>query len=476
MSFPYLAAHIMNHQPQLNRSLGLTAVIVLVVGNIVGSGVYKKVAPMAAELHSSGWVLVSWIIAGIVSLLGAFCYAEVSGLLADTGGEYAYYKKIYNKFFAYMFGWSCFAVIQSASIASLAYVSAESFHSLIPYGPLGEGWEQINIGGIIYPFADLHIKLFAVAQIILLTWLNTKGLKSGTGFSTALMILIFTGILFIVIFGLSSNSSDISRVVSMETSNGSLVSFSAVFTAMLAAFWAYQGWATTCMLGGEIKNVHRTLPIGITTGVLVVITIYLLVNSTYLSLLSVDELEAIKLSGNRIAAIEAVKVFGGNTGAILISILIFITALGCTNATILTTCRSYYAMAKEGLFFKPVSKLNKSSVPGNSLLYQCVWSCLLVFSGSFDQLTDMVIFAIFIFYGATALGVIMLRKKMPDAHRPFKVWGYPVVPILFVIFCISLFINTIYTRPREAMLGISLMLAGVPLFYYFNKKHKHQVD
>lgn len=375
-----------------------------------------------------------------------------------------------------MFGWSCFAVIQSASIASLAYVSAESFHSLLPFGPLGKEWEQINIGGVIFPFADLHIKLFAVAQIILLTWLNTKGLKSGTGLSIALMILIFMGILFIVIFGLSSEASDISRVVSMQTNNGSVVGFSAVFTAMLAAFWAYQGWATTCMLGGEIKNAHRTLPIGITAGVLIVITIYLFVNSTYLSLLSVDELEAINLSGNRIAAIEAVSAFGGNTWTIFISVLIFITALGCTNATILTSCRSYFAMAKEGLFFKPVSKLNKSSVPANSLIFQSVWSCLLVFSGSFDQLTDMVIFAIFIFYGATAMGVIILRKKMPNAKRPFKVWGYPVVPILFVIFCISLFINTIYTRPREAMLGIGLMLAGVPLFYYFNKKNKKAID
>lgn len=431
---------------------------------------------MAAELHSSGWVLICWVIAGLVSLCGAFCYAEVSGLLADTGGEYAYYKKIYNRFIAYMFGWSFFAVIQSASIASLAYVSAESFHSMIPYGPLGKAWEQYNIAGVIYPFADLHIKLFAVTQIILLTWLNTRGLRSGTGFSTALMILIFLGIFSIIVFGLNSEASNLGSIFNMQTSNQSVVTFSSVFTAMLAAFWAYQGWATTCMVGGEIKNANRILPIGITTGVLLVIAIYLLINATYLSLLSVDQLEAVKLSGNQIAAIEAVSVFGGNTGVLLISILIFITALGCNNATILTTCRTYYAMATEGLFFKSVGRLNKASVPANSLIYQCVWSCLLVFTGSFDQLTDMVIFAIFIFYGATAVGVILLRKKMPDAPRPFKVWGYPVVPVLFILFCISLFFNTIYSRPREALIGICLMLAGVPFYYYFKRTNKQVKD
>lgn len=431
---------------------------------------------MAAELHSSGWVLICWVIAGLVSLIGAFCYAEVSGLLADTGGEYAYYKKIYNRFIAYLFGWSFFAVIQSASIASLAYVSAESFHSIIPFGPLGKELEQINIAGVIYPFANLHIKLFAVAQIILLTWLNTKGLKSGTSFSTVLMILIFGGIFSIILFGLSSEASSMSGVFNLATSNQSVVTFSSVFTAMLAAFWAYQGWATTCMVGGEIKNANRILPMGITIGVLIVITIYLLVNTTYLSLLSVDQLEAVKLSGNQIAAIEAVSVFGGSRGVVLISVLIFITALGCTNATILTTCRTYYAMAKEGLFFKPVSRLNNASVPANSLIYQCVWSCLLVFSGSFDQLTDMVIFAIFIFYGATALGVMILRRKMPDAHRPFKVWGYPVVPILFILFCICLFFNTIITKQREAIFGMCLMLAGIPFYYYFKRTNKQVTE
>jgi APA family basic amino acid/polyamine antiporter len=439
---------------QLNRSLGLTLVVVLVVGNIIGSGVYKKVAPMAHDLHSSGWILISWVIAGVISLMGALSNAEVAGLLADTGGEYVYYKKIYNKFFAFLFGWSLFTIIQTASISSLAYVFAES----------------LNIGGVFFPFADLNIKLTAVIIIILLTWINNKGIKAGAGFSTALMILILSGILLIIVFGFASDQSSIKSVFDLKTTNGSAVTFSAIFTSMLAAFWAYQGWASTGYIGGEIKNVNRNLPLGIAIGVFIVIATYLLVNTAYLSLLPVQKLEAVYEAKNQIAAIEAVRVFGGNTGVLLISILICITTLGCTNATILVSCRPYYAMAKEGVFFKPVAKLNNSQVPGNSLLYQCVWAIILVFSGTFDQLTDMIIFAVFIYYGATTLGVFILRKRMPDAPRPYKVWGYPLIPAIVLVFCAALFINTIYSRPREAAIGTVLMLTGVPFYLWFKKK------
>jgi basic amino acid/polyamine antiporter, APA family len=462
----------MDSSPQLKRSLGLSLVVVLVVGNIIGSGVYKKVAPMAAELHSPGWVLICWVLGGVISLMGALSNAEVAGLLADTGGEYVYYKKIYNKFFAFLFGWSLFTVIQTASISSLAYVFAQSLNSIVDLPPVLAHLNEVNIGGVFYPFADLHIKLTAVALIILLTWINNKGVKAGAGFSTALMIMILAGILLIIVFGFASGQSQISNAFNLQTTNSSAVTFSAVFTAMLAAFWAYQGWASTGYIGGEIKNVNRNLPRGIAYGVFIVIALYLLVNTAYLSLLPVQSLEQINAAGNKIAAVEAVRVFGGNTGVLLISVLICITTLGCTNATILVSCRPYYAMAQEGMFFKSVAKLNKAQVPGNSLLYQCVWACILVFSGTFDQLTDMIIFAVFIYYGATTLGVFILRKRMPNAHRPYKVWGYPVVPAIVILFCAVLFLNTIVARPREAAIGMALMLTGVPLYFWFVKKRE----
>jgi APA family basic amino acid/polyamine antiporter len=466
----------MNNPQQLSRSLGLRLVIVVVIGNIIGSGVYKKVAPMADVLHSSGWVLVCWLLGGIITLFGALCNAEVAGLLANTGGEYYYYKKIYNRFFAFIFGWSLFSVIQTAAISSLAYVFAQSFNSIAHLPPVLSSLANFDIGGVFFPFADFNVKLIAICLIILLTWVNTKGIKTGAGVSTAILILVFAGIFTIVLFGLGSSQSVIGRSFEFTPTNNSTVTISAVFTAMLSAFWAYHGWASIGYVGGEIKDAKRNIPRGIAIGVFVVIAIYLLVNTTYLSILPVQALEQVHAAGNQIAAVEAVRTFWGSGGALFISVLILITTFGCTNASILAGCRPYYAMAREGLFFRSVAKLNKAKAPGNSLLYQCVWSCVLVLSGTFDQLTDMIIFAVFIYYGATTLGVFILRRKMPDAARPYKVWGYPVVPAIVILFSLGLFVNTIITRPREAGIGLVLMLTGIPMYYLFLRKYKQVTE
>jgi APA family basic amino acid/polyamine antiporter len=456
-------------KPQLNKSLGLRLVIVVVISNIIGSGVYKKVAVMSAGLHSAGWVLICWVVAGIISLFGALCNAEVAGLLADTGGEYVYYQKIYNRFFAFLFGWSLFTIIQTAAISALAYVFAQSLNSIAHLPELFPSLATVNIAGLFYPFADLNIKLTAIVLILLLTAINMRGIKAGAWLSTVILLLVFASIVVIIAFGLTSSHAHIDQI-RMATSDHSSITFSAFFTAMLAAFWAYQGWAAIGYVGGEIKNAHRNIPKGIAIGMFIVIALYLLVNATYLSLLSTPQLESINSSGNKIAAIEAVKAFWGHYGGLLISTLILITTLSCCNATILVSSRPYFAMANEGLFFKPVAKLNGRQAPSNSLLYQGVWACLLVLSGTFDQLTDMIIFAVFIYYGATTLGVFILRRKMPDAVRPYKVWGYPLVPAIVVLFCALLFINTIFSRPREAGIGILLMLTGVPMYWWFRRK------
>ncbi len=453
----------------LNRSLGLRLVVVIVIGNIIGSGVYKKVAPMAAVLHSSGWVLICWVLAGIISLFGALCNAEVAGLLADTGGEYVYYQKIYNRFFAFLFGWSLFAVIQTAAISALAYVFAESLNSVVHFPPLLPSLEAVNIGGLFFPFTNLNVKIIAIILIVLLTWINTKGIRTGAGISMAILILVFGSIFTIITFGLTSNAAEVSRI-HMSTDNHSTVTIGAVFTAMLSAFWGYQGWAAVGYVGGEIKDAKRNLPKGIAIGIFTIIALYLLINTTYLSLLSIPQLDDIYRAGNKIAAIEAVRSFWGNGGVLFISVLILITTLGCCNATILASSRPYFAMAKEGLFFKKVARLNSKQAPVNSLLLQGAWACILVLSGTFDQLTDMIIFAVFIYYGATTLGVFILRKKMPDAPRSYKVWGYPVVPAIVVVFCLVLVVNTVFSRPREAAIGAILMLTGVPMYWWFTRK------
>ena len=244
----------------------------------------------------------------------------------------------------------------------------------------------------------------------------------------------------------------------------------------MAAFWAYEGWNSVGFLGGEIKNPHRNVPLSIGLGLLIVIVLYVLTNITYLSLISTDTFEQINAAGNSIAAVESVKVFWGTGGVLFISFLILLSTLGCTHATILSNARTSFAMAKEGLFFQKMAKVNSAKVPGNALWYQCVWACILVLSGTFDQLTDMLIFAAFIYYGATTLGVFILRKKMPDAPRPYKVLGYPFVPAIFIIFCIVLIGNTIITRPREAGIGLTLILLGIPFYWWFNRKKVKEVE
>jgi basic amino acid/polyamine antiporter, APA family len=461
----------MAKQRNLVRTLGMGYVVIFVIANIIGSGVYKKIAPMAAELHSSVWILAAWIVGGIITLFGALSNAEVAGLLADTGGEFVYLKKIYNRFFAFMYGWSLFTVIQTATISSLAYVFAQSLNSIVSIPVIFGSLQHFTIGGVFFPFQDFGVKLTAILLILILTGLNISGLKSGAGVSKAIMMLVFTGLLIIVVFGLTSSTAKPANFMDLKDLTSGTVTLSAFYTAMLAAFWAYQGWVSVGFIGGEVKDPTRNIPKGIVTGVFIVIFIYLIVNITYLTRLSIPQLVSIHESGNQIAAVEAVRTFWGTGGVMFISFLILVTTLGCTNASILTGARPYYAMAREKLFFRGIGKINNANVPSNSLLWQGIWASVLVLSGTFDQLTDMIIFAVFIFYGATTLGVFILRRRMPDVHRPYKVWGYPVVPAVFILFCIGLFFNTIITRPREAAIGMILIFSGIPVYFFLKRKY-----
>ena len=459
----------MTSQRTLIRTLGIGGVIVVVVTNILGSGVYKKVAPMAAELSSPTWILLAWIAAGIITLFGALGNAEVAGMLADTGGEYVYIKKIYNRFIAFLYGWSLFTVIQSGAIASVAYVFAESLNNIIPLPEIFSSLNDYSIGGIFFPFQEFRIKLTAIILIVIFTILNVFGVKTSAEVNKVMMFLVFAGLLVIIISGLGNTVSNSEQTNFTLHSHNNAVTLSAFYTAMLAAFWAYQGWVSVGFIGGEVKNPNKNLPKGIIIGVFIVITIYLIINYTYLSILSVDELTQINDSGYQIAAVEAVRNIWGTGGAMFISLLIVITTLSCTNASILTGARPSYAMARDKLFFPALGKVNKNHVPGIALLCQGVWSSLLILSGNFDQLTDMLVFTVFIFYGATSLGVFILRYRMPNAHRPYKTWGYPFVPAIFILFCIGLFFNTIFMRPREAALGLTLMLAGIPVYLFLKK-------
>jgi basic amino acid/polyamine antiporter, APA family len=483
-------------QGQLVRSVTLYAATILVVSSVIGSGVYKKVAPMSGKiidhfkadgtldfqeftgLMSPKLVLVAWILGGIVSLFGALSNAEIAGMMADSGGEYVYFKRIYNKFTAFLWGWATFAVIKTASISSLAYVFAQSFNSLVPLPNLPDSVAKISIFGIFQPFDSFGVKAFTIGLILILTYVNTRGLKGGVAISDWLTKLVIAGLTVIVVSGLFFSGGSFANISTpsvhyVERSWFDPAFMSAMFTAMLAAFWGYEGWNTVGFMAGEIKDPNRNLPLALGGGMAIIITAYLLVNFTYLYVMPIDQIIAVGHASNKIAAVEVVRSFACNGGAMLLSVLILITTLGCTNATILIPPRVYYAMAKDGLFFKSAADIDPvTNTPNNALWIQGVWACLLVLSGSFDQLTDMLIFAAFLFYGATALGVFILRVKEPRAERPYRVWGYPFVPAIFILFCVGLVVNTIISQPREAGIGLALILSGVPFYWYWTKDDK----
>jgi APA family basic amino acid/polyamine antiporter len=292
--------------------------------------------------------------------------------------------------------------------------------------------------------------------------------------TVAVVICIFSGVLL----GLSVGGGGMDNIqtpaegyVSRSWANTGLIG--SIFGALLSAFWAYEGWNSLIFIGGEIKSPHRNIPLALIFGVLFIMTVYLLVNFTYLYVLPIDGLISAHESKNTIAAMAVIRSFLGEGGALFISVLILVATFGCTNTTLLMASRIYYAMARNGLFFRTAGWCHPTyNTPSNALLLQAGWASMLILSGSFDQLTDMLIFASFIYYGSTAFGVFVLRRKMPDAPRPYRVIGYPVVPALFVLFCASLVVITLYTRPREAFMGLALILAGLPFYFYWNRKNK----
>jgi basic amino acid/polyamine antiporter, APA family len=461
-------------QGQLVRSLSLSAATILVVSSVIGSGVYKKVAPMSAELLSPSLVLWAWVLGGIISLCGALSNAEIAGMMAGSGGEYVYFRRIYGRFVAFLWGWSTFAVIKTAAVASIAYVFSHSFNAIIELPRLPESMEKIQIG-VFQPFDNFGVKMLTIVLILALTFLNTRGLKGAAALSTWITRLVIGGLSLIVISGLVFGGGSFSNIQTpastyVDYGVGDFTFIKSMFGALLAAFWAYEGWNTVGFLGGEIKNPNRNLPLALFFGMLVIIGAYLLVNFTYLYVLPIDRLVEVHVAKNDIAAVAVVRHFAGDTGATLISIIILITTLGCTNSTILMPPRVYNAMAQDGLFFKRAAEIHPQyHTPNPALWMQGVWACLLVLSGSFDQLTDMLIFAAFFFYGATAFGVFIMRRREPDAARPYKVWGYPLVPALFVLFCVALIVITCMERPREAGIGLFLMLSGLPLYWKWTK-------
>ena len=459
---------------QLKAKLGLFSAVMVVVSAMIGSGVFKKVSLMSNDLHSSAWVLGAWLCAGLITLMGSLSNAEVAGLIAKPGGQYVYFQKMYGKLFAFLYGWSSFSVIQTATAASVAYVFAESFNRLFPLPILSEYWSNYTLLTIadfqLQPFHNFGVKMMACGLIVFLSIINYKGISYGEKIGNILGGLVVVGLLLIVFFAFTHSVNP--NPFSLKSSSFQPVKVSVFFSAMMAAFWAFEGWNNVGFLGGEIKNPKRNIPIALFVGTLIVMTLYFFVNMSYFKMTDIVFFEGILKKENAIAAVESISTIWV-TGGMLISVLILVSTFNSTNNSIMTSPRIYYAMANDGLFLKSAGKTHpKYSTPHRSIVYQMCWCMLLVMSGSFDMLTEMLVFVAFIFYGCGAFGVIVLRYKMPNDERPFKVPFYPVLPLFSTLFSAFLVAYSIKESPGNAIVGLLLLSLGLPMYFYMKFRNK----
>lgn len=451
---------------KLTAKIGLRSAIILVVSVIVGSGVFKKIAPMSAELGSPILVILCWVLAGFISLAGALSTAEMAGMFPDSGGEYKYFQRIYGRFFAFLYGWGNFTVMKSAAIAALAYIFAQSFNSLISLP---------NFDSDSFILQNLSIKILASFLIITLSFLNFRGVTFAEKLSNWLTYLMFFAVIVIIIWGFLSEEGNIENLTkksqNFDFSTLDSVGFLKAMTiASLGAFWGYEGWNHIGYIGEEVKNPKKNLPLALGFGTLIVIVIYVLLNSVFAYILPIDYFISLNNEPNKIAAVEVANKIWGSLGGVFVACLIMVTTLNSTNSSILMSARILYAMARDGYFFRQVNSIHyKYHTPDNAIFIQAIWSIILVWSGTFDQLTDMLVFASFIYYGATALGVIILRVKEPEIPRTYKVVGYPFLPIIFLLFSLFLLVITIINQPNEAIFGIGLIATGIPFYIFWRR-------
>lgn len=460
----------------LVRGLSLTAAVMIVAGSMIGSGIFRKPSSMAEQLGSPELMIFVWVAAGLITLIGALINAEIAGMIDSTGGQYVYFRKMYGDFTAYLYGWSILSVIQTGSQAAIAYAFAEYLGYFFKYPQLSEQWQSFSfympLVGKIYPFIDFGTKFIAIACIMFLTGVNYLGVVFGGLVQTIVTYIKIVSILMISFLILIWGDGSFSNVYTgfSTTSGNSANMIVMIGLSFAGAFWAYDAWNNLTFVSGEVKNAVKNVPLGLIYGTIIVIAVYVLINVAYLYVMPIDEMAKSPL----VAASAAEKIFG-SSGASIISIAVIISTFGALNGSILATARVPFAMARANLFFSGMGKVHqKYGTPHISLVVQGVWSCVLVMSGSFDTITDYVIFASWLFYMMGAFGVFILRKKMPDVHRPIKVWGYPYTPAIFVIFSFFFLINTIISDTSNAMMGLVLIISGLPFYFFWKYRTKNQ--
>lgn len=462
---------------ELVRGLTLTTAVMITAGSMIGSGIFRKPATMAGQLMSPELLLIVWLAAGLITFIGALCNAEVAGIIDATGGQYVYFQKMYGNFISFIYGWSVFAVIQTGSQAAIAYVFGEYLGYFIKYPELPLSIQNfsfhIPVVGSIFPFAEFGAKAAAIVCILFLTGVNYIGVMFGGAVQSFITFIKIATIIFLSIFLFTGGTGSFSNISTgftiPEATSANLISL--IGLALAGAFWAYDGWNNVTYVAGEIKQPQRNVPLGLLYGTLIVIVVYMLVNAAYLYVLPVD-----KMAQSPLVAATASELIFGKNGAAIISIAVIVSTFGALNGSILATARVCFAMARNNMFIKKLGEIHpKFGTPHTSLLAQGIWSCVLVLSGTFDTITDYVIFAAWLFYMLGAFGVIVLRKKLPNVHRPYKVWGYPFTPLLFVIFSFLFLINTVVSDLQNAALGSILILIGLPFYFWKRNDNKNNL-
>jgi len=465
----------------LVRGLGLIAAISIILGNVIGTGVFLKARVMTCNVGSPTWVIIAWIAAGILSLAGALTYAELSAMKPQAGGEYVFLRDAYGRIWSFLYGWMQIFIAKTGSQAAVAVAFAIFLNDFLG-GKLKQTLFTTNIFGSQYELTSLQ--LIAVMMIVIVTTINCASVSVSGQLATyftvikiALILLVGVGAFLLADgtfahFGMLNDGGTCEGVEDAVRYGVAGTSFAAGFgAAMLGALWGYDGWNNLTLVAGEVKNPQRNIPIALIGGTILIIILYVFVNIAYFYIL--DPTQIASVSKDSSVAREVTVRFLGAGAIVLMTAGLMASSLGTLHTSILTGARVPYAMAQDGLMFQSLGKLSTGTrVPVGALIVQGIWACLLALSGSFDTLTDYVIFGSWIFYALVTTSVFVFRRKYPDAERPYKAFGYPVVPILFLLVAGWLLINTIVTSPTQSLAGIFLIALGLPVYYYLTRKSK----
>ncbi|HEX6225053.1 MAG TPA: amino acid permease [Chryseolinea sp.] len=456
--------------------LGLWDATMVVAGSMIGSGIFIVSADIVRNVGSPGWLIAVWVITGFMTIIAAVSYGELSGMFPKAGGQYVYLKEAYNPLIAFLYGWSFFAVIQTATIAAVGVAFARFSAYIFP--SMSEANKVLDIGLTQISAAQLS----AILLIIFLTYVNTRGIKEGkliqTTFTVSKLIALFGLVLFGFILVKESYWSanwqngfqalqdlgvdEKGKVPTSWTEIGGITLLGAIAAAMTGSLFSSDAWNNVTFIAGEIKNPKRNIGLSLFLGTLMVTILYVTANLMYIKVLPMN---GIAFPEQDRLAISAANQIFGESGKYVIAVLIMISTFGCNNGLILAGARVYYTMANDGLFFRKAGTLNKNSVPEWALWAQCVVASLLCLSGGYGNLLDMISLVVVIFYTLTIIGIFILRKKRPDAERPYKAFGYPVLPAIYIVMGITFCILLVIYKPDFTWPGLIITLIGIPLYY-----------